>query len=148
MKALSLKQPWPELILQGKKKIEIRKWNTNFRGEFLIHASKVPDETAMKKFGFYRNTTKDKTRKRINPSYTTYNKKFGFKLNELPLGFIVGKATLTEVKHYKNNQEFEQDKNLHLATKDFGYYGFILKNVKRIKPIKCNGKLNFWDFER
>jgi len=121
MKALSLKQPWVELILQGKKKIEIRKWNTNFRGEFLIHASKVPDMKAMKRFGF--------------------------KENELLLGFIVGKAELVNVKHY-NNKEFKQDKSLHLATKDFGNYGFILKNVKRIKPIKCNGKLNFWDFKR
>ena len=43
MKALSIKQPYAELILQGKKKIELRKWNTNFRGEFLIHASKIPD---------------------------------------------------------------------------------------------------------
>lgn len=39
MKTLSLKQPFAELILSGKKKIELRKWNTSFRGEFLIHAS-------------------------------------------------------------------------------------------------------------
>src|SRR3989344_3108725 len=52
MKALSLKQPFAELILQGKKVIELRKWNTRFRGEFLIHASKVSDVDAMKRFGF------------------------------------------------------------------------------------------------
>jgi hypothetical protein len=120
MKALSLKQPYAELILQGRKKIEIRKWNTNFRGEFLIHASKNPDEKAMKKFGFEEN--------------------------ELPLGFLVGKAELVDVKHYKNEIELQQDKNLHFATKEFGNYGFILKNVKRIKPIPCKGSLNFWDF--
>jgi len=120
MKALSLKQPWLELILQGKKKIEIRKWNTNFRGEFLIHASKIPDEASMKRFNF--------------------------KMSELPLGYIVGKATLLEVKKYKNDKEFQKDKYLHLATKEFGNYGFILKNVERIKPIKCKGSLNFWDF--
>jgi hypothetical protein len=120
MKALSLKQPWAELVLQGKKKIEIRRWNTNFRGEFLIHASKISDKNAMKRFGF--------------------------KISELPLGYIVGKAKLIDVKQYLNNTEFQKDKNLHLATKEFGNYGFILKDVERIKPIKCNGNLNFWDF--
>ncbi len=145
MKALSLKQPWAELILQGKKKIEIRRWNTNFRGEFLIHASKISDENAMKRFGFYRNPAKDKTQKRINPNYTTYPKRFGF--TNLPLGFIIGKAKLVNVKHYQDKTSFEQDKALHLATKEFGNYGFILKDVKRIKPIKCKGSLNFWDFK-
>jgi hypothetical protein len=47
MKALSLKQPFAELILLGRKKIELRKWNTHFRGEFLIHTSKIPDRKAM-----------------------------------------------------------------------------------------------------
>ena len=44
MKALSLKQPFAELVVSGKKTIEIRKWNTKFRGEFYIHASKTPYE--------------------------------------------------------------------------------------------------------
>ncbi len=56
MKALSLKQPFAELILQGRKKIELRKWNTSFRGEFLIHSSKTPDMMNMKKFGFTDQT--------------------------------------------------------------------------------------------
>jgi len=92
MKVLSLKQPFAELILLGKKKIELRKWNTKFRGEFLIHASKIPDKKAMKKFGF----------------------------DKLPLGFIVGKANLVDVKKYKNENEHNQDKNLHLASSLWG----------------------------
>ena len=52
MKALSLKQPFAELIVSGKKTIELRNWNTKFRGKFLIHASKIPDSEAMKRFGF------------------------------------------------------------------------------------------------
>ncbi len=118
MKVLSLKQPFAELILQGKKKIELRKWNTNFRGEFLIHASKVPDKKAMEEFGF----------------------------TNLPCGMIVGKAKLIEVKHYKNEKEHNQDKNLHLASNFWGNYGFILENVERINPIPAKGQLNFWDF--
>jgi hypothetical protein len=44
MKCLSLKQPFAELLVSGKKPIELRKWNTKFRGKFLIHASKQVDE--------------------------------------------------------------------------------------------------------
>ena len=119
MKVLSLKQPFAELILQGKKTIELRKWNTKFRGEFLIHASKHPNINAMKKFGF----------------------------NELPCGFILGKTELIDIKHYTNDKEFQVDKNKHLADSEWGEYGFILKNTERFeKPILALGKLGFWNF--
>ena len=120
MKALSIKQPFAELILQGRKKIELRKWNTRFRGEFLIHASKTPDKKSMEKFGF----------------------------KELPLGCIVGKATLSEVKKYSNEAEHQADKHLHLASEYWGDYGFILTNSSRINQIPINGKLNFWEFNK
>jgi len=120
MKALSLKQPFAELILQGEKKIELRNWNTKFRGEFLIHASKNPDSASMKRFGF----------------------------SELPCGFIVGRANLIRVKHYANEEEHARDKDLHLASSAWGDFGFILENPQRINPpIPAKGKLNFWDFE-
>ena len=120
MKALSIKQPYAELILQGKKKIELRKWNANFRGEFLIHAAKNPDEPSMKKFGFYK----------------------------LPLGEIVGKAELTNVRNYRNSKEFSEDQDLHLASQEWGSFGFILRNPVRINPpIPAKGQLGFWEFE-
>lgn len=120
MKALSLKQPFAELILQGRKKIELRKWNTKFRGEFLIHASKIPDEVSMKEFGF----------------------------NTLPAGCIVGKAELVDVKHYTNTKELMKDKKLHIASSAWGKYGFVLENVQRVKEIPCKGSLNFWEFKK
>lgn len=119
LKALSLKQPYAELILQGKKKIELRNWNTHFRGEFLIHASKTPDSEAMKKFNF----------------------------NTLPLGGIVGKANLLDVKLYKNNLEHGKDKDLHLASASWGNYGFILENPIRLKFKSLKGQLNFFDID-
>lgn len=119
MKALSLKQPFAELILQGRKTIEIRKWNTHFRGEFLIHASKTPDKESMKKFGY----------------------------KELLTGQILGKAVLVEVIKYKNLDEFLKDKDKHFASTKWGMYGFVLESPKRITPISCKGKLNFWEFK-
>ncbi len=118
MKALTLKQPFAELILQGKKKIELRRWNTKFRGDFLIHSSKVSDEKAMKKFGF----------------------------EELPCGSILGKVTLVEVKHYRSKEEHMKDKKLHLANSYWGKYGFVLENPVRINPVPFKGQLNFWDY--
>ena len=120
MKVLSMKQPFSELVLQGKKKIELRKWNTKFRGEFLIHASKVPDKKAMKQFGF----------------------------SNLPCGFIVGKAKLVDVKEYKTEEEHKKDADLHLASLRWGNYGFLLENPQRIEKIPAKGKLGFWDFDK
>jgi len=40
----SLKQPYAELLVSRKKTIELRNWNTSFRGKFLVHASKNVDK--------------------------------------------------------------------------------------------------------
>jgi len=40
--ALSLKQPWANLIRDGRKTIETRTWATSYRGELLLCASKMP----------------------------------------------------------------------------------------------------------
>jgi len=116
MKALSLKQPWAELVVSGKKTIEVRKWNSKFRGEFLVRASKNIDKDAMAVFGF----------------------------SELPLGCIVGKVELTNVKEY--GDDFNEDSDKHLANKDeWGNYGFVLDNACRLKNVEHKGMLGFWD---
>ncbi|MFZ5955163.1 MAG: ASCH domain-containing protein [Nanoarchaeota archaeon] len=119
MKALSLKQPYAELIVAGKKKIELRNWNTKFRGRFLIHASQKPDKVAMKNFGFAK----------------------------LPLGKIIGEAELADVKHYESEIEHKKDADLHLANESWGNFGFVLKNPKRLNPMNAKGSLGFWEFK-
>ena len=42
MKALSVKQPWAELIVAGVKDVENRSWATDHRGPLLIHATLRP----------------------------------------------------------------------------------------------------------
>jgi hypothetical protein len=42
VKALSVKQPWANLIASGKKTMETRTWGTTYRGELLIVSSKKP----------------------------------------------------------------------------------------------------------
>jgi len=48
MKALSIKQPWAELILRGIKDVENRSWETAYRGQLLIHAGKRVDKEALR----------------------------------------------------------------------------------------------------
>lgn len=43
MKAMSIKQPWAELIVSGVKDVENRTWSTDYRGPILIHAGKRVD---------------------------------------------------------------------------------------------------------
>ncbi len=42
MKALSVKQPWANMIAAGKKTIETRTWSTKYRGPLLIVSSRSP----------------------------------------------------------------------------------------------------------
>src|SRR5262249_52458255 len=42
-KALTVKQPWAHLIVQGIKTIENRTWTTDYRGRLLIHAGRSFD---------------------------------------------------------------------------------------------------------
>ena len=46
MKALSIRQPWADFILNHGKDIENRTWGTGYRGKLLIHASKTVDDDA------------------------------------------------------------------------------------------------------
>lgn len=43
MKALSVKQPWANMIASGQKTIETRLWYPNYRGDLLIVSSKTPN---------------------------------------------------------------------------------------------------------
>ena len=122
MKALSMMQPVPELILQKKKLIETRTWKSDFLGEFYLHASNSFIESMIERFEF------DKER--------------------LIKGALVGKAEIRGLKVYNNLQEFNKDFNKHLVEvpKKLPTYGYILENVKRLeKPIKLKGKLNFFE---
>ena len=123
MKCLSVSQPFANLIISGKKIIELRKWNTNFRGEFLIHAPiKIRKE--------------DCKRLKIN--------------EELVTGAIIGKADLYQVKKYNSIKEIRADQKFHFASKYFHNrtFGFMIKNAKSFRiPIPCKGKLGFFEVE-
>ncbi|MGD1835501.1 MAG: ASCH domain-containing protein [Nitrososphaeraceae archaeon] len=126
MKCLSLKQPYSFLLSTGKKTIELRKWNTNFRGEFLIHASKNVDAESC-------------TRLKIDK-------------NKLIIGSIIGSAFLYGVNKYEDKQDFVNDSNKHFANVsryDEGYkYGFLIKDAKTLKKsVPYLGRLGFFEID-
>jgi len=121
MKCLSVSQPFADLIVSGKKTIELRKWNTNFRGEFLVHSP-------------LKIRTNDCKRLKI--------------LKKLVTGAIIGKVEIIDVKKYNSKSEIKADYKKHLASTDFfnNKYGFVLKNPKSFRiPIPHKGKLGFFD---
>jgi predicted transcriptional regulator len=121
MKCLSVSQPFADLIVKGKKTIELRNWNTNFRGEFLIHSPiKIRKEDC---------------------------KRLKIKVN-LPTGAIIGKSEIYDVKKYISKDKVIKDAKRHFASKNFysKKYGFCLRNAKEFRvPIPYKGKLGFFD---
>ena len=121
MKCLSVSQPFANLIISGKKNIELRNWNTNFRGEFLIHAP-------------IKIRTEDCKRLKIN--------------EKLIIGAIIGKIELYQVKKYNSDKEINKDQKFHMSSKKFSgkTFGFLLKNPKSLRiPIPWKGQLGFFD---
>lgn len=121
LKCLSLRQPYADLVVTGRKTIETRKWNTNFRGKFLVHASKIID----KESAALLNIDCSKAIK----------------------GAAIGLAFLYDVKKYTNNEGFLADKEKHFGV---GFskpkYGFLLKGAKKLnKSVPMIGRLGFFD---
>ena len=46
MKTLSIRQPWADLIIQGRKTLELRTWTVKYRGPLAIHASLTVERDA------------------------------------------------------------------------------------------------------
>ena len=120
MKCLSVSQPFADLIVRGRKDIELRSWNTNFRGQFLIHA---PQKV--------RNN--DAKRLQMNHTFVT--------------GAIIGKAILYNVRKYDSTSECKVDYDRHFASGMLQKrYGFMLRDAAVFQvPIPWKGKLGFFE---
>ena len=73
-------------------------------------------------------------------------------IDKLTKGAIIGYAFLYDVKEYKNQEEFNKDKQKHFSTisKYFeGYkYGFLVKDARMFKEsIPYSGKLRFFEVD-
>ncbi len=120
MKALSIRQPWAELILQGRKTIELRTWPTNYRGRIAIHAGQTLKEAACAAYG-------------LDPA-------------SLTRGALVGTVEIVEMVTL-DDQLWEALRDQHLGLGPFpgDLLGWRLANPQRLpEPIPMPGHLGLF----
>ena len=125
MKALTIKQPWASLIIEGYKEYEFRSWKTKYRGKILIHAGLSLEKDMDKKF-----------------------KKYDL---EHSFGCIIGEAELVDcilVDEYFDNELKKINPLVYGKSGHVEKYAWKLKNIKKYdKPIYIKGKLGLWNYE-
>lgn len=120
-KAISIMQPWADLICFGVKDIENRDWRTNFRGWVLIHAGKKMDQDALADL-----------HKGICPADglpLIPTKGVRAPLNR---GGIVGVAEIVDCVDQHSSRWF------------VGRYGFVLRNARPLPFHPCKGALSLF----
>ncbi|MEG2976036.1 MAG: ASCH domain-containing protein [Comamonas sp.] len=119
--ALSIRQPWAWLIVNGHKDIENRDWPTNFRGRLLIHAGLSLTRK------YYDQVVQELDGMGLLPAdLSTYD--------ELHRGGFVGWTHVTDCV-----QEH------HSKWKQEGNWGFVLRDSSPIEFKPWKGKLNFFN---
>jgi hypothetical protein len=129
MKALSLRQPGVWLVLHAGKTIENRRWNTAFRGEFLIHAAK----------GMTRTEYREALEFAVEEGGINAERIPGF--NELRRGGIVGRARLVGVLPPFLPMEDRLRHRWHVPEQ----FGFVLEGIEALPFTPCGGALGFWE---
>ncbi len=118
MKAISIKQPWASLIIEGIKDIENRNWFTNYRGRLYIHTGKRVDVQGAEFLS------------RLHPKYKTLIDD-SMKI----VGGIIGYVNLIDCVTRHESEWFH------------GRYGFVMSAPKKIEFRPLRGKLSVFDFE-
>lgn len=119
MKALSVTQPWAHLILDGCKTIETRTWDTTYRGDLLICA------------------TKEKSA----------NVRWWAEHFDVPFGQLVFGHALCVVDFYVCRPMTTHDEKAACCEVTPGRYAWLLRNVRRVDPFPVKGRLGLFDVD-
>lgn len=123
MKALSFRQPWAELILQGRKTIDLRTYNTHYRGPLAVHASQKME--------------------------TGYCREHNLDPDSLDAGGIVGTVELVDVIPL-DEAAYQEQLDAHLAGRRWreGLYGWVLAHPQRLPEfVPARGRTNLFNVE-
>lgn len=116
MKAISIRQPWAWLIVNGFKDIENRSWPTQFRGRIYVHAGKgMTEDEYLEGFLLARQNGV-----MLPPAY------------DLERGGIVGEVDIVRCTTISDSPWF------------FGPFGFVLANAKPLPFRWCKGSLGIF----
>lgn len=126
MRALSVRQPWAWLIVNGHKPIENRDWSTKYRGEFLVHASKTCArkyylEVAAHVLNEFGITV---------PAFETIER-----------GGVVGAAEIIDCLTAADILDYDASHQCWFT----GEYGFLLANARPMPFHPSKGSLSFFD---
>jgi hypothetical protein len=117
--ALSIKQPWVDLILRGLKDIEVREWKVARRGPILVHASNTVDWKTAELLGYDA-------------------------ASDLPRGGLVGLAEIVDVIEFSRRTWLElmpRHRVIHPPVRE-PVYGAVLGEVIPFRArIPCRGRL-------
>lgn len=123
MKALSFRQPWADLIIQGKKRLDLRTWKTSYRGPLAVYASLSVEKEACRGFN-------------IDPG-------------ELTAGAVIGTVDLVDVIKL-DEAAFLARAGEHLHTRSFRepMYGWELANPRPlVEPKPAKGRIKWFDVD-
>lgn len=130
MKALTICQPYAELIARGIKRVENRTWATPYRGPLLIHAGKNTDWLDLS-----GPPGRDAT--------------FDIALSEMQFGAVIARCELVAclpilaIRSLRHEQKYPW-LNDHDHTE--GPFCWVLENIERLpQPIKCRGAQGIFD---
>ncbi len=119
--ALTICQPYAELIARGDKLVENRVWATKHRGTLLIHAGKS----------------------------RTWLERDGSDPPRMDFGAIVAICELVECVRYRKDAGGKPPRGYEWLRDDRyaeGPWCWILENVRRLpKPVSCEGSQRFWN---
>lgn len=122
MKALTICQPYAELIARGDKPIENRTWPTSYRGPLAIHAGKsrawLDEEAAL----------------------------YAIDVRAIPFGAIVAVADLVACLRL-DLQWPNRWEPLREHEHANGPFCWILENVRRVNPVPFRGAQGLFDVE-
>ena len=118
MKALSVKQPWAFLIGGEEKTIELRSWQTDYRGDLLICAAKSEKDAWAIVDGVE---------------------------HQLPAGVMMCVAELVDVRKIDNTPE--NCDAAFVDEIEPGVFGWFLENVRHVRLVPINGKLRLFDVD-
>jgi hypothetical protein len=120
MPALSIRQPWVELIFCGRKYVEVRTWKDPYRGPLWLHTGAKLDKVAARQF----------------------------RMHSLFTGGLVGIAQLASIRPF-TPETYDSWRDRHLDFSPFpsgrDLYAWILSDVKRLDPpSKYSGALRLF----
>jgi hypothetical protein len=123
MKAISIRQPWTWLVVDGYKDVENRTWATSYRGPVLVHAGlqRASSEGVQEVISRLDDSTKHELSEQMSA------------MESLPVGGVAGIVDIVDCVTRSGSHWFE------------GPYGFVLRNPRPITFVRYPGKLKLFD---